>query len=838
MATNTTTLTSYIVEGKSGSALTYTNTDQVELLYTDLGYVPSKSDSYKSTSGDVFKVYIDGIRIYRKSDSDYATGNGFLESGDTATSSGATKLNGLTSIDDTAVSVAGWDNTSDTVWTINTGGEKVIIDIGEITNTNLYGSGGKDISITTTDVIIELRRAVQDRSTPAINFSNASLLTEQDLDNSTKNTFHIAQEAINDVENALIYNVGSGTWKAHEPGTDNVKKIEGVADGTADNDATNVGQFNTHDAAIEEQKVATLAYKEDTEDYKLETADWATKVGGVVNTYSDNVAQTDGSEYSAKEYSQGTTVATGSAKQWALGGGSFVEGTAVAGGVYSAKRYASLAATSETNAAADLATFQSLFHGASTSTPSSNVSDGDLWFDTNTGVNIMKVYNATATAWEQLTPSSGDQANITAVAGVATEIGRLGTEAAVADMALLGLAPVIADMDLLGEAGVIGDIETVADITAGDVSKVADITTGDVSKVASITTGDVSKVADITTGDVTKVASITTGDVSKVADIDNEVSLVAAVDGEVALVSAVDGEVALVAAVDGEIALLGTNDMAHPTTGHLALLGTTAMANTTNGYLKVLGNSTVTEDMALLGAAGVIGDIEAVADNSGNINLVGDDLGGNYSNIFDGGAITDSDVSGSSGTSKVSTVAGSIDNVNTVADSIEDVNRYAAEYIISDSEPSSPTPEAGDLWYDGTNDVLKFYNGSSFITIAEGDLTSIVAGTGLSGTSLSGPIPTLNVDGDLTLTTPALGTPASGVMTNVTGTAASLTAGNVTTNANLTGPITSTGNATAIAADAISGDKIHGGTISGSPTLVTPDLGTPSAMMLDFGSIT
>ena len=46
-----------------------------------------------------------------------------------------------------------------------------------------------------------------------------------------------------------------------------------------------------------------------------------------------------------------------------------------------------------------------------------------------------------------------------------------------------------------------------------------------------------------------------------------------------------------------------------------------------------------------------------------------------------------------------------------------------------------------------------------------------------------------------TLVTPALGTPASGVMTNVSGTAASLTAGNVTTNANLTGHVTSVGNA-------------------------------------------
>ena len=46
-----------------------------------------------------------------------------------------------------------------------------------------------------------------------------------------------------------------------------------------------------------------------------------------------------------------------------------------------------------------------------------------------------------------------------------------------------------------------------------------------------------------------------------------------------------------------------------------------------------------------------------------------------------------------------------------------------------------------------------------------------------------------------TLVTPALGTPASGVATNLSGTAASLTAGTVTTNANLTGHITSSGNA-------------------------------------------
>ena len=53
----------------------------------------------------------------------------------------------------------------------------------------------------------------------------------------------------------------------------------------------------------------------------------------------------------------------------------------------------------------------------------------------------------------------------------------------------------------------------------------------------------------------------------------------------------------------------------------------------------------------------------------------------------------------------------------------------------------------------------------------------------------------------------ALGTPTSGVATNLTGTAAGLTAGNVTTNANLTGDVTSVGNASTIAANAVTNAK-------------------------------
>lgn len=56
-----------------------------------------------------------------------------------------------------------------------------------------------------------------------------------------------------------------------------------------------------------------------------------------------------------------------------------------------------------------------------------------------------------------------------------------------------------------------------------------------------------------------------------------------------------------------------------------------------------------------------------------------------------------------------------------------------------------------------------------------------------------------------------LGTPSSGVATNLTGTAAGLTAGNVTTNANLTGDVTSVGNATTIGAL-----KVTNGMLAGS----------------------
>lgn len=103
-----------------------------------------------------------------------------------------------------------------------------------------------------------------------------------------------------------------------------------------------------------------------------------------------------------------------------------------------------------------------------------------------------------------------------------------------------------------------------------------------------------------------------------------------------------------------------------------------------------------------------------------------------------------------------------------------------------------------------------------------------------------------------TLVAPALGTPASGNLSNCTGTAASLNVGHattadvataagvattattattVTTNANLTGPITSSGNATAIASQTGTGSTF---VMAASPTLT----GTPLAPTAAHGTNT
>ena len=57
-------------------------------------------------------------------------------------------------------------------------------------------------------------------------------------------------------------------------------------------------------------------------------------------------------------------------------------------------------------------------------------------------------------------------------------------------------------------------------------------------------------------------------------------------------------------------------------------------------------------------------------------------------------------------------------NINLAATNEANINRYADEYVIQSSTPSSPS--AGDLWFSTTANVLNFYNGTSWVGISPG----------------------------------------------------------------------------------------------------------------------
>jgi hypothetical protein len=116
----------------------------------------------------------------------------------------------------------------------------------------------------------------------------------------------------------------------------------------------------------------------------------------------------------------------------------------------------------------------------------------------------------------------------------------------------------------------------------------------------------------------------------------------------------------------------------------------TTVAGISSDVTSVAGDAT---DIGVVaGAISPTDNVGTVATNVANVNLTG-------------GSIANVNLTG-----------GSITNVNTVAGSIADVNRYANEYTISSSAPGSPT--SGDLWYDETANVLKYYNGSSWAALA------------------------------------------------------------------------------------------------------------------------
>ena len=112
--------------------------------------------------------------------------------------------------------------------------------------------------------------------------------------------------------------------------------------------------------------------------------------------------------------------------------------------------------------------------------------------------------------------------------------------------------------------------------------------------------------------------------------------------------------------------------------------------------LAILGTSDVVTDMNTLGTADVVTDMNVLGTSA---NVTAMNTLGTSANV-----------------TAMSNCSGSIANINTTASNITDVNTFAVRYRIGSSNPTSSL-DAGDLFFNTSDNTLKVYNGSAWVTI-------------------------------------------------------------------------------------------------------------------------
>jgi len=142
--------------------------------------------------------------------------------------------------------------------------------------------------------------------------------------------------------------------------------------------------------------------------------------------------------------------------------------------------------------------------------------------------------------------------------------------------------------------------------------------------------------------------------------------------------------------------------------------------------MGLLATSAVIEDMGLLATSAVIEDMGLLA-NSATIAdmaiLATSDIVTDLSILASTDFVNDlNQLATSDFVSDLNALEGIKADVETVADNVAGITSFASRYRVASSDPSSSLDE-GDLAYNSTSNVLKFYNGSAWVTIAASDVT-------------------------------------------------------------------------------------------------------------------
>ena len=310
-----------------------------------------------------------------------------------------------------------------------------------------------------------------------------------------------------------------------------------------------------------------------------------------------------------------------------------------------------------------------------TTLPTANLTTlGTITSDITTVAGISANVTTVAGIAANVTAVAADATDIGAVAAKATEIGRLGTSDAVADMNTLGTAAIVTDMDLLASS---------ANVTAMGLLGTADA----VSDMNTLATAAIVTDMDL----LATSANVTAMGVLGTADVVTDMNVLATSD------VVADMNTLGTAAIVTDMDLLAT-------TANVTAMGLLGVASVITD-MGILGTADVVTDMNVLGTADVVTDMNTL----GTADVVTD-----MNTLATGANVT---------------------AMATVATNIAGVNSFAERYRVASSDPVSSLDE-GDLHYNTTANVLRFYNGSSWAdTVATSQVTS-VAVTGADGVSI------------------------------------------------------------------------------------------------------
>jgi len=228
-------------------------------------------------------------------------------------------------------------------------------------------------------------------------------------------------------------------------------------------------------------------------------------------------------------------------------------------------------------------------------------------------------------------------------------------------------------------------------------------------------------------------ASIAATDVATVAGISANVTTVAGISSNITTVA---GKASLITSdfvadlntlattdIIADINLLATSDVV----ADLNTLATTDIVSD----LNTLATTDIVSDLNTLATSDIVSDINTLAtsDIVSDLNtLATSDFVSDLNTMATSTNVTNLDTVASAN-SNITAVAGAITNINTVATNVASVNSFAEKYRIASSDPSSSL-DTGDLYYNTSEDALKVYNGSAWVTATSGSvLTSLASDT-------------------------------------------------------------------------------------------------------------